>query len=64
MPVLRGTPVAFGGGAWYSMIPPPKEPARLGNKNPWRILAETELASLCDAPNFGENANFEFVLGD
>ncbi len=26
-------------------------------KNPWRILAETPVASLCDAPNFGENAN-------
>jgi len=26
-------------------------------KNPWRILAETPVASLCDVPNFGENAN-------
>jgi hypothetical protein len=31
-------------------------------KNPWRILTETPVASLCDAPNFGENANFEFGL--
>lgn len=25
-------------------------------------LAETPVASLCDAPNFGENTNFEFGL--
>ena len=31
-------------------------------KNPWRILAETPVASLCDAPHFGEKTNFEFVL--
>ena len=26
-------------------------------KNPWRILAETPVASLCDAPHFGENGD-------
>ena len=31
-------------------------------KNPWRILAETPVASLCDAPNFGEKTNFETLL--
>ena len=31
-------------------------------KNPWRILAETSVASLCDAPNFGENANSVSLL--
>ncbi len=32
-------------------------------KNPWRILAETPVASLCDAPNFGENGDSIFWLG-
>ena len=32
-------------------------------KNPWRILAETPVASLCDAPNFGEKTNSETWLG-
>lgn len=31
-------------------------------KNPWRILAETPVASLCDAPNFGENGDSIFGL--
>ena len=26
-------------------------------KNPWAILSETPVASLCDAPNFGENGD-------
>ena len=33
-------------------------------KNPWRILAETPVASLCDAPNFGEKTNSETWLRD
>ena len=31
-------------------------------KNPWRILAETETASLRDAPNFAENSNLRTEL--
>ena len=31
-------------------------------KNPWRILAETPVASLCDAPNFGGNGDSIFWL--
>jgi len=31
-------------------------------KNPWRILAETPVASLCDAPHFGEKTNSETWL--
>ena len=31
-------------------------------KNPWRILAETPVASLCDAPHFGENGDSIFLL--
>ena len=31
-------------------------------KNPWRILAETPVASLCDAPHFGENGDSIFWL--
>jgi len=30
-------------------------------KNPWQILSETPVASLCDAPNFGENANAHLI---
>jgi len=33
-------------------------------KNPWRILAETPVASLCDAPHFGENGDSIFWLRD
>ncbi|MBP6855209.1 MAG: hypothetical protein KBD26_03390, partial [Candidatus Pacebacteria bacterium] len=32
-------------------------------KNPWRILAETPVASLCDAPNFSENGDSISWLG-
>ena len=32
-------------------------------KNPWRILAETPIASLRDALNFDEKANLELMLG-
>ena len=31
-------------------------------KNPWRILAETPVVSLCDAPHFGEKTNSETWL--
>jgi len=31
-------------------------------KNPWRILSETPVASLCDAPHFGENGDSIFWL--
>jgi len=31
-------------------------------KNPWRYLSETPVASLCDAPNFGEKTNSETWL--
>src|SRR3989338_927627 len=31
-------------------------------KNPWRILAETPVASLCDAPNSGGNGDSIFWL--
>jgi len=33
-------------------------------KNPWRILSETPVASLCDAPHFGENGDPIFWLRD
>ena len=33
-------------------------------KNPWRILAETETASLRDARDFDEKASFSRMLGD
>jgi hypothetical protein len=33
-------------------------------KNPWRILADYPVASLCDAPNFGENGDSIFWLRD
>ena len=31
-------------------------------KNPWLILSETPVESLCDAPNFGEKTNSETWL--
>src|SRR3989344_4360166 len=31
-------------------------------KNPWRYLSETPVASLCDAPHFGEKTNSETWL--
>ena len=31
-------------------------------KNPWRILAETTVASLCDALHFGENGDLHSGL--
>ena len=33
-------------------------------KNPWAILSETPVASLCDAPNFSENGDSIFWLRD
>ena len=33
-------------------------------KNPWAILSETPVASLCDAPHFGEKTNSETWLPD
>src|SRR3989344_1087562 len=46
---------------------PPRLASRsllLDFKNPWRYLSETPVASLCDAPHFGEKTNSETWLGD